>query len=254
MECNELVNLTADFGALILTHGGEVYRAQETVERVCAVYDKGNVNVFAIPSYVIVNLTDKDGKAYTGMRHIKSRNTDFDKLSRLNKLSRMICETKPDADTIGSRLKSISSIPDVSFPVEVICYAIVSCTFSLFFGGTFADAAAAMVIGALLKCLTEVSLKFNSGTFLHSLVCSCFTALLAFSAYKSGLAAGYDKIIIGVLMNLVPGVTITNCMRDFIVGDFLAGIYTMVEALLTALGIALGITATISMMIFFFGA
>ena len=41
-------------------------------------------------------------------------------------------------------------------------------------------------------------------------------------------------------MTLLPGVMITNFMREIIVGDWLTGITKLVEALLIATGIALG--------------
>ena len=47
-------------------------------------------------------------------------------------------------------------------------------------------------------------------------------------------------------MTMVPGITLTNCMRDFIAGDFLAGLYTMTEALLIAIGMAVGAAAAIA--------
>lgn len=248
MKSSELVNISADIGSSLLKYGGEVYRTQETIERICSTYNLGRIDVFAIPSYVIVNLTNESGETINCMRQIGTRVTDFDKLSRINHLSRHICAAKPSEKTIRRQLSRIISRPEPRFSVELICYAVISVSFALFFGGGIAEAAAAGVIGILLRCLTELSLRYKSGTFFHSLVCSIFTALLAFTAQKLGLVSDYDKVIIGVLMNLVPGVTLTNCMRDFIAGDFLAGVYTLVEAILTALGIALGITVTINLL------
>ena len=42
------------------------------------------------------------------------------------------------------------------------------------------------------------------------------------------------------LMNLVPGIAITNCMRDIMAGDMFAGLTKLTESLLTATAIALG--------------
>lgn len=50
-----------------------------------------------------------------------------------------------------------------------------------------------------------------------------------------------DLIIIGAIMLLVPGVAITNVMRDVIVGDFLTAISKLTEVLIVALAIAIGI-------------
>ena len=71
--------------------------------------------------------------------------------------------------------------------------------------------------------------------------------IVAMLFYISGFALAYDKTIIGVLMLLVPGVTLTNGARDFIAGDFFAGTYTLIEALLSAVGIAAGVAVTMGL-------
>ena len=52
-----------------------------------------------------------------------------------------------------------------------------------------------------------------------------------------------DAAIIGTLMMLVPGLPITNAMRDIIYGDTNSGIFRIVQVFLTALAIALGTAA-----------
>ena len=52
-----------------------------------------------------------------------------------------------------------------------------------------------------------------------------------------------DSSIIGALMILVPGLLITNSMRDIIYGDTNSGINRIVQVLLSAFAIALGTAA-----------
>ncbi len=67
-----------------------------------------------------------------------------------------------------------------------------------------------------------------------------------------GWTVRYDKMIIGTLMNLVPGIAITNVMRDILGGDLIAGIIKLVESLMVAIGIALGAGIAISTLRYFF--
>lgn len=50
----------------------------------------------------------------------------------------------------------------------------------------------------------------------------------------------YDKIIIGNIMLLIPGLAFCNGLRDLIVGDTISGGLSLCNALLCALAIALG--------------
>ena len=57
-----------------------------------------------------------------------------------------------------------------------------------------------------------------------------------------------DKIIIGSIMLLVPGLALANAMRDFISSDTVTGISRATEAILVATGLAIGVA--IAMMIY----
>ena len=49
-----------------------------------------------------------------------------------------------------------------------------------------------------------------------------------------------DLIIIGTFMPQVPGVLMTNGVRDILSGDFIAGILSLVEAGMIAIAMAIG--------------
>ena len=55
-----------------------------------------------------------------------------------------------------------------------------------------------------------------------------------------GLGVHTDAMIIGCLMNLVPGVALTSFMQNVIAGDLIAGLTRLAEALLIAVAVALG--------------
>jgi uncharacterized membrane protein YjjP (DUF1212 family) len=57
----------------------------------------------------------------------------------------------------------------------------------------------------------------------------------------TGLPLSMDKIVIGAIMPLVPGITFTTSIRDFHNGDYLSGTIHLIDALLTAICIAVGI-------------
>lgn len=50
-----------------------------------------------------------------------------------------------------------------------------------------------------------------------------------------------DNILIGALMTLVPGLALTNALRDLFMGDLLSGIVRMFEAALSALALGGGV-------------
>ena len=67
-----------------------------------------------------------------------------------------------------------------------------------------------------------------------------FTAFAAAVCVRLGLGRDADKIIIGVVMLLVPGIELLNGFRDFISGDIQAGVMHISEALFLGIILALG--------------
>lgn len=63
---------------------------------------------------------------------------------------------------------------------------------------------------------------------------------------KLGIGTDLDKIIIGSVMPLVPGLHITNAVRDLMAGHLVAGLSKGAEAFLTAFAIGSGIAIVLS--------
>lgn len=251
MKENELLEITSDIGCLMIKYGAEIFRVEDSIKRIISAYcsDKNiNVEVFAIPAGLIVTIQADGEMPMTQTKRISSRCTNLDRVDKLNTLSRFICRTKPDFETVKKHIDEIKRRKEYSFKTIVISYAVVGFTCALFFDGGIKDAVMAGFIGALIKLTSALLDKIKPSIFLKSVVCSILAASLAILSMKLGITERFDKIIIGSLMTLVPGITITNCMRDFIAGDFFAGLYTMTEAIIIAAGMAVGAAATISLL------
>lgn len=82
--------------------------------------------------------------------------------------------------------------------------------------------------------------KFDTNAFIVNIIASFAAGLIAMTAAYINMSLNPDKIIIGALMNLVPGIAITSFMRDMIDGDLMAGIIRFMESLLVATAIAIG--------------
>lgn len=89
MEDKKLLRLVSEIGFDMLSYGGEIYRVEETVKRICFAYGMDGVDVFAIPTTIIVSITRQD-ETYSRTRRLASKGTDLDKVDRLNNLSRRL--------------------------------------------------------------------------------------------------------------------------------------------------------------------
>ena len=92
----------------------------------------------------------------------------------------------------------------------------------------------------VLKFLDRAIRRTEANAFLSSLLCACLGGLLAGLAVKLRLGDDAGMISIGNIMLLIPGVALTNSLRDMFSGNTISGLMRFIEAVLLALVIACG--------------
>ena len=83
--------------------------------------------------------------------------------------------------------------------------------------------------------------KYIQIKFFSEFVASAVVISIAAIFTKIGIAKNQDIITIASVMPLVPGILITNAIRDLLAGELLAGMSRGVEAALTAFAIGAGV-------------
>lgn len=242
MDPDKLLNLTVSLGCLLAESGAEISRVEESAYRLLAAYGGAGAQVFAIPNCLIVSLTAEDGRPVTRMRRIGAHGTDIELLEACNALCRRLCRTVPPVDEAQRQVDDLPSSCRRHRPgVILLGYGAAPAFFCPLFGGGLSDCAAAFFCGlAVGACLLFGERWLGRNGFLRTLVCSGVASLLALLSVRSGLGHSVDVVTIGVLMLLVPGVALTNAMREFVAGDTYSGLSRTAEAILIATGIALG--------------
>lgn len=241
MNYNQLILMASDLGHLLLSSGAEIYRVEESMNRLLDAYGVEHNDVFAIPNCIFVTITTPERETITKIRRVHRRANNLDRVDRANDLCRRICREKPPVEAAAKEIRGIASRPVYGVWTQTVAFCLVSFFFTLFWGGVLADAVCSVVCSICMKGILLLNARLKAYDFLTNLMASAVAALIATSAVSLGLAVHYDKIIIGALMTLVPGITITTFMRDIMAGDLVAGLQRLTESLLVATAIALGV-------------
>ncbi|OCN01003.1 hypothetical protein A7X67_00255 [Clostridium sp. W14A] len=240
MNYSDLVNTAVEAGYLLVANGGEIYRAEESMQRIFRAYGVETGEVFVIPTLIEVTVCTRDGRPITRIKRVPTRTMNLDRVDQVNALCRRIWSDKPQFSEIRAELDRIGKRPTLSFPMQILAYALIGAAFTLFYGGSPRDAAVALFCGAAIRLVTRSLELFRVNSFFINVAASFVAAAIALTAANFDFFLSYDKIIIGSLMNLVPGIAITNFMRDIIAGDLIAGILRLTESVLVATAIAIG--------------
>lgn len=89
-------------------------------------------------------------------------------------------------------------------------------------------------------CLLYGQRFIGSNTFFRTTICAALISGLALLLVTLGLGKDLEAISIGALMVLVPGMALTNAMREIMAGDVFSGLNRTAEVILVATAIALG--------------
>lgn len=248
MNLNRLLKISTLAGKILIESGAETYRVEETIVKICLSFGAESCESFATPTGIIVTVTE--GEEVTSLvRRIKRRGVDLNKIDKINDLSRKCAQNTYSIDEFYKKLLDIQNENRYSKRLTNLLSGISAGSFAIMFGGNSADFLGAFIIGFLINILTSFFAKFEVNEFFINSICSGFCAFLAVIFTKLGLNGHYDKIIMGAIMLLVPGLTITNAIRDTIAGDLLSGMTKTIEAVLVAISIAVGTGAVLSVLL-----
>jgi len=240
----EVLDIATCIGYYILKNGGETSRAEDTVERIGLAYGMDSVHVFAIGHLIIVSM-EKDDVSLSQTRRVKGVSTNLHQVEKFNSLSRKICETLPSYKEVSKAIEEQNDSLTYPYWVMVLAFALVAGGFTGLFGGGIKDCLASFVVGALLRPVMSLFDRLKSPPFFANVAGAAVTVVLTQAAYILSGGISTEAVNIGVLMNLFPGVLLTNCIRDFVATDYVSGTAKVVEAFLTAAAIALGVSVSL---------
>lgn len=232
-------------GKIMLENGGETYRVEDTMTRIADAFGTPNSHSFVTPTGIIFSI---DGpEQTTRLIRISERSTDLRKVTVVNAISRRISQGELSVIEAHQLLEEVDSA-NPGYPVwfKIVAAAVASGCFLIMFDGTWHDFIPAFLSGGaglsfLLYFHRLVPIKFFA-EFLASLL----IGTMAYLFLKAGIGHDLDKMIIGSVMPLVPGLLITNAVRDLMAGHFVSGLSKGAEAFLTAFAIGAGIAFVLS--------
>ena len=240
-----LVSRALDVGERMLLSGGEVSRVEDTISRILKSYGAVRVEVFTILSFISLTAVFDEENYITENRRVSivAYSNDFTRLEELNALSRQVCREQLPLEALTARLADMDRPPERKAARELyllLGYLLSGVGFALFFGGSPLDAA-----GAGLCCLAVWFLNwfFKRGALqrlFHAFSVSFIAGALCYLMILLGLGEHPGQVMMAVIMVLIPGIAITNAMREVLISDTISGILRLVESLLIASAVAFG--------------
>ncbi|SET25103.1 threonine/serine exporter family protein [[Clostridium] polysaccharolyticum] len=245
MTQEQVVNIATEISYLMLKNGAEIYRVEQCVRFIANAYGYYDADCFAILTSIVVSVVDGD-KVCTRTKRVTDRGTDFNKVVALNDLSRNICRECMDYETIMKRINEIRRTRPYPFWVSTVMYIMISFFFGLYFGGTFITACICGVAGVVVYPVQWFARKIQTNIFIANMITSGVITILLSTFYVTFYPKQLDIMLISLIMNLVPGVALTHCMRDLISNELISGLARLAEVFISGAGTAAGVFIVLS--------
>ena len=242
---NELLSVLLELGEEMYGAGAEINRVEDTLSRIGSAYGAQRMNVFAITSTIVVTMSFEDVSITQSRRIQNSGQTDFSKLEAYNALSRKCCLETPEPLELKKEIEIIRAGKPAPLKTEAGS-VLASGAFAVFFGGTLWDGLAAAALGFLISRISgHIGLR-KPNRIIYNFLMSLITGTAAIVLCSLIPTLHSDKILIGDIMLLVPGIAMTNAVHDMMEGDTMAGILRLTESLLWAAALAFGFMIPLS--------
>ncbi|MCQ2462967.1 MAG: threonine/serine exporter family protein [Clostridia bacterium] len=238
--CSEALSIALDLGEKMVQCGAEINRVENTIERICAAYGYKKVDCFSITSLIIATVRPENAEPVTQVRRIYNYTTNLNRLEKLNSLSRSVCSELPDLKTVRNRINAVFEEKRAVHPSVLLGYMLSAAAFAVFFGGTLFDALATVPISAVQFTLDTLIKRKGVNRILFTVIPSAISGVMAIGFTRLVPFLNQDKIIIGCIMPLIPGLQLTNSLREMFCGDTMSGFIRLLEALMISVAIALG--------------
>lgn len=247
-EVSQFLCVLIKMGEALQNSGAEVFRVEDTLNRIAAAYGAEEVNIFVITSSIVVTLTMPDLPPQTQTRRLrKSTGNDLLELEQLNALSRRICAEKPPVEEFQQQLSTILAQPGEP-QLHLVGSVLAAASFAVFFGGSLWDGVLAGGVAVFICWMERWLAPFCLNGVAFQFIASFLSGMAALLCCRVCPLLHADMVLIGVIMLLVPGIPFTNAIRDILLGDIISGSLRLVEAVLLAAMLALGMMAAIWLM------
>ena len=231
-------------GKLLMENGAETYRVEDTMIRMAISQKMTDSHCFVTPTGLMFSPSDELATRFV---RINSRRTDLERVALVNSVSRKLVAGELALAEAYEELKIIDRTNYMfNIWLQILAAATASGCFLILLGGNWSDLPFAFVFGGTGFIIVETILEKTRVKFFAEFVGALAIGVFALLAVYSGFGKNLDTIIIGSIMPLVPGLLITNAVRDLMAGHFVSGLSKGAEAFLTAFAIGAGIALVLS--------
>lgn len=242
-DMRDVLDLAMNMGRVLLQNGAEIFRVEETIEHVCRRFEIKDMDTFVMSNGIFITARDEQEEIYAKVKHIPLSGFHLGIVTEVNDLSREISAGRLKLAAAREKLAQAEKLPPKRGRHRVLAAGIGSGCFCYLLQANIWESLMAVIIGCLLYVFVIFAENHRLTKVIVNILGGAFITVMAIMAVQIPwpFPMRIDKIIIGSILPLVPGMAFVNSIRDIANSDFISGIVRILDALLVFVYIAIGV-------------
>lgn len=243
-ETTKILNFCSDVGLLLLESGAETFRVEETVERIGAAANLP-ISCYSTMTSIFISVQHT---SQTLLVKTTFGSYDLQKVDQINQLSRDFEAGNISFEIFATAVRDLHQTSE-PFPLylQMLGAGLVAIAPMFVFKAAWTDLALSFFIGISGFLGSKYITKLGSVPYLSEIFGGFVVGILGLLAVKYGVGINSYTIIVSAIMPLVPGVAITNAIREIIANEIVSGIVRLTNAILVAGAISFGILLAVEL-------
>jgi uncharacterized membrane protein YjjP (DUF1212 family) len=237
----EVGNILLDVGAALMSSGASTHRTRLTLERLATGLGF-KIELLITQRALMVTVIDKDQEHFfSRLKRTSPHKINFKIVSGISRMSWRVFDGEWTLDQVATELRRLKKLPHYPQWLVITTVGLAGAAFCHIFGGGFTDMAVAFTAtsaGLFVRHRATLK-KFNPyiSVFFAAFTASLIAGFAEFFNFGNHPEAAFSTSV----LFLVPGVPLINSVTDMMDGNIQNGIVRMVNGLIIAFAIAMGV-------------
>lgn len=237
----EVGTILLDVGAALMSSGASTHRTRLTLERLASGLGF-KIELLITQRALMVTVIDKDKELlFSRLKRTSPHRVNFKIVSGISRMSWKVLDGNWSMEQVEVELRRLKKLPHYPQWIELTMVGLAGSAFCHIFGGGIIEMAVAFTatFAGLYIRHWAVKKKFNPyvSIYFAALTASLIAGFAEFFNFGSQPEAAFSTAV----LFLVPGVPLINSVTDMMDGNIQNGIVRMVNGLIIALAIAMGV-------------
>ncbi|WP_088825267.1 threonine/serine exporter family protein [Listeria goaensis] len=232
-------------GKILLENGAETSRVEDTMERIIR---KSMGEVAAKSYYTYVTLSGvfvKTNLLESSFLRIDTRGYNLEKVVSVNQISRDYANNQISLSEMYEQLRQLDlDYSNDAMWKQLLFTGLLSGSIVLIFGGNWTDLPSSIISGMLAYFIFQKLTNLADYPFIFEFVSTFIGGLVGYMIHHV-IGTNINLTMIGTVVPLVPGIGITNAIRDLMARHYISGIIRLFESLFVAAALGCGVALVI---------